>query len=92
MGRKLSGCAPLGDGELGPHLRQCGEGRGLPAYQVSSWPIQPFGHSTPTSQTGQTGRSKKRRDDRTLSRPQICKLLYGPSQGDETGDWTDDGI
>ena len=38
------------------------------------------------------GRSKKRRDDGTLSRPRICKPLYGPSQGDETGDWTDDGI
>jgi len=37
-----------------------------------------------------TGRSKKRlddgTDDGTLSRPQICKPLYGPSQGDETGD------
>ena len=37
-----------------------------------------------------TGRSKKRRDDETddgtLSRPRICKPLYGPSQGDETGD------
>jgi len=38
------------------------------------------------------GRSKKRRDDGTLSRPRICKPLYGPSQGDETGDSTDDGI
>jgi len=41
------------------------------------------------------GRSKKRQnggtDDGTLSRPRICKPLYGPSQGDETGDWTDDG-
>jgi len=25
-------------------------------------------------------------DDGTLSRPRICKLLYVPSQGDETGD------
>ena len=32
------------------------------------------------------GRSKKRRDDGTLSRRRICKLLYGPSQGNETGD------
>ena len=42
------------------------------------------------------GRSKKRgddgTDDGTLSRPWICKPLYGPSQGDETGDGTDDGI
>ena len=25
------GCALLGEGELGPHLTQCGQGRGLPA-------------------------------------------------------------
>jgi len=42
---------------------------------------------------GAAGRSKKRRDegkdgtdDATLSRRRICKPLYGPSQGDETGD------
>jgi len=33
-------------------VRQCGRGRGLPARQVSSRSIQPFGHSTPTSKTG----------------------------------------
>ena len=32
-------------GELGPHLIQCGLGRGLPPYQVASWSIQPFGHN-----------------------------------------------
>ena len=36
MGRKLGGYAPLGEGELGPHLTQCGQGQGLPACQVSS--------------------------------------------------------
>ena len=36
MGRKLADCAPLGVRELGPHLTQCGQGRGLPACQVSS--------------------------------------------------------
>jgi len=36
MGRKLGGCDPLGEGELGSHLTQCGQGRGLPACQVSS--------------------------------------------------------
>jgi len=25
------GCSPLGERELGPHLTQCGQGRGLPA-------------------------------------------------------------
>ena len=32
-------------GVLGPHLTQCGLGRGLPLYQVASWSIQPFGHN-----------------------------------------------
>jgi len=30
---------------LGFHLPQCGQGRGLPLYQVASWFIQPFGHN-----------------------------------------------
>jgi len=30
---------------LGPHLTQCGLGRGLPLYQVASWSIQTFGHN-----------------------------------------------
>ena len=38
---------------MGPHLTQCGQGRGLPACQVSSWSVQPFGHSARTSNTGQ---------------------------------------
>jgi len=45
------GLCPFSE-ELGPHLTQCG--RGLPPCQVSSWSIQPFGHNTPTLQTGQT--------------------------------------
>jgi len=28
-GPKIGVCAPLGEGELGPHLTQCGQGRGL---------------------------------------------------------------
>jgi len=52
-GPKIGGdCAPLGEGELGPHLTQCGQG--LPACQVSSWSIHPFGHNARTLQTGQT--------------------------------------
>jgi len=45
------GLCPFRERELGPHLTQCGRGRGLPPCQVSSWSIQPFGHNTPTSQT-----------------------------------------
>jgi len=42
MSRKLGGCAPFFEGELGPHLTQRCLGRGLPSYQVASWFIQPF--------------------------------------------------
>jgi len=34
MGRKLGSCIPLGR-EPGPHLTQCGKGRGQPACQVN---------------------------------------------------------
>jgi len=30
------GAVPLSEGELGPHLTQCGLGQGLPPYQVAS--------------------------------------------------------
>ena len=56
MGRKLWGLCPLGEGELGPYLTQYGHDRGLPASQVSSWSVQPFGHSAPMSQTDRTDR------------------------------------
>jgi len=36
MGRKLGGLCPFGERELSPHVIQCGQGRGLPACQVSS--------------------------------------------------------
>jgi len=36
---------PFGEGELGPHLTQCGQDRGLPTCQVLSWSIQLFGHN-----------------------------------------------
>jgi len=54
------GMCPFGGGELGPHLTQCGQGRVLPACQVSSWSVQPFGHSARTSQT-----DRQDRQDRT---------------------------
>jgi len=44
MGRKLGLC-PFWGGQLGPQLTQCSQGQGLPACQVSSWSIQPIGHS-----------------------------------------------
>jgi len=57
-GLKIGGCAPLGEWELGPHLTQCGQGGGLPACQVSSWCVKPFGtihqRYRQTDRTGQT--------------------------------------
>jgi len=35
-GQNIGGCAPFGEGELDLHLTQCGQGRGVPACQVSS--------------------------------------------------------
>jgi len=46
------GCAPFWAGELGPHVTQCGLGRGLPSYQVPSWSIQPFDHNRHRSKFG----------------------------------------
>ena len=46
-------------------------------------------HDTLLKSDAYRGRSKKWRDDGTLNHLRIRKPLYGPSQGDETGDWTD---
>jgi len=46
------GCCAFSVGELGPHLTQCRLSRGLPPYQVVSWPIQPFGHNRHGSKSG----------------------------------------
>ena len=59
----MGGCAPLGEGEVGPHQTQCGQGRGLPVRQVSSSSVKPFGHNTPTSQTDRTDRTDRQRTD-----------------------------
>jgi len=43
---KIGGLCRFGVREVVPHATQCGQGRGLPLYQVSSnWSIQPFGHN-----------------------------------------------
>ena len=75
MGQKLGAGEKLGAvpllGELDPHLTQCGWGQGLPACQVSSWSIQPFGHNTPMSQTDRRDRQDReteRQTDRTTVR------------------------
>ena len=52
--------------EMDPHITQCGLGRGLPAWQVSSWSIQLFGHNTPTSQTDRQDRQRSDSVGRTV--------------------------
>jgi len=57
-----TGAVPLGRGSWIPnrHLTRCGQGQGpwpIPACQVSSGYIQPFGH-TPMLQTDSTGRTE----------------------------------
>jgi len=59
---------PLPWVEPGPHLTQCGLGRGLPPYQMASWSIQLFGHNTPTLQTDrQTGQRSRSIYGRTVT-------------------------
>jgi len=45
VGRKWGGAAVVAGSPLGPHLTQCGLGRGLSLYQVASSSIQQFGHN-----------------------------------------------
>jgi len=53
MGQKVGGYPPFHEGSWSP-FNTMWPGRGLPAYQVTSWSIQPFSHNTPTHrQTGQ---------------------------------------
>jgi len=72
----VGGCAPLEEGELGPHLTQCGQGRGLPACHVLSWSVQPFVHS---ARTLQADRTEQRSDSigRTVLQTVAQKLNKG---------------
>jgi len=76
-GPEIGGLCPFGEGELGPHPTQCGQGRGLPACQVSSWSVQPFGHSARTSQTGHTDRTDRQRSD-SIGRTVLQTYAIGP--------------
>jgi len=57
MGRKLGGCASLGEEELGPHLTQCGQGRDLPACQASPNPSNSL--ATTDQRHRQTGQGRQ---------------------------------
>jgi len=65
MGRKLGGgCAPLGEGELGPHLTQCGQDRGLPACQLAKFRLDPSNRlATVHERHRQTYRQDRQRTD-----------------------------
>jgi len=64
MGRKLGGCALFGEGQLGPHLTQCDQGRGLcmPSL-ILIRPRRPTVWSRYSNVTGrQTGQDNVRTD------------------------------
>jgi len=78
-GPKIGSGAPLpfGGGGAGSHLTQCGQGQSLPACQVSSRSVQPFGHNTQTLQTGQTERQDRPADRQTDNGPiALGELFY----------------
>jgi len=77
------GAVPFWGGEVGSHLIQCGQGRGLPACQVSSGCIQPFDHSAPTLQTDRTDRQRTDSIGRTVLQtvaPKSVKISQSYSQ------------
>jgi len=51
------GLCPFGGGRAGSPSNIMWPCRGLPACQVSSWSVKPFGRNTPTLQTDRTGQA-----------------------------------
>jgi len=91
MHRKLGSCASLGEGELGPYLTQCGQGR---RYLHAEFHLNPSNrYSTPTFQTGQdrtdvqTDRQRSDRIGRTVLQTVAQKLVASydirPGNGDD---------
>jgi len=72
--RRASKIGAPREGELGPHLTQCGQGRGLPACQVSSWSVQPFG--TMHQRYRQTGQTRFDSIGRTVLQTVAQKYCY----------------
>jgi len=79
-GPRIGDYAPSGKGELGAHLTECGQGRVLLLCQVSSWSVQPFGHNTPTSQTGLTCDSIGRTVLQTIAQKRHFTFIFGVFQ------------
>ena len=73
MGRKM-GAVPLLGGELGPHLMQCGQGRGLPSCQVLSWSVKPFDHKYTNVTDRQTDRQDRQTDNGPIAQGE--QFLY----------------
>jgi len=57
---KIAWAVPLWGGDLGPHLTQCGQGRG---YMLSFIWIRPTIWPQYTNETGQTDRQDRQRSD-----------------------------
>ena len=53
---------PFGEGDLGPHLTECGQGRGLPACQVSPGSIRPLATIHQRHRQNRTDRQDRQRD------------------------------
>jgi len=71
MGRKLGAavlCALFEGGgrQLSPRLTQCGLGRGVPPYQVTSWSIQSFGNNRHGLNTGGVGQNMRLLTNKSL--------------------------
>jgi len=58
------GCAPLGEGDLGPHLPQCGQERGLPTCMPNFILIRPTVWPQYTNVTDRQDRQTNRQTDR----------------------------
>jgi len=64
--------------QLGPHQTQCGQDRGLPACQVSSWPIQRPRYTDVTHRTDRTTVRWLRANRFTNGRPKTVRhVLWG---------------
>jgi len=77
---------PFWGGELGPHLTQCGRSRSVPACQVSSWSIQPFGYNPTIHQRDRQDRQTGQWSDsigRTVLQT-VAQKWRGPLETRET--------
>jgi len=60
MGRKLGGCAPVGEGELGAHLTQCGQAE---AYLRAKFRLDPSNRLATVHERYRQDRQDRQRTD-----------------------------